>query len=269
MWIAAILAATVSTAALYPGHRAPAPNGIPGSPLLRAFFGASNYDGRLKLSLSEASKETRSEIERRLARTARVQSRLPKVHTADPIELELAGKRMTLERAAVTMLGRPGVVAEAARYAAGHPVSHEWTGPEGGPLAEARFAHRYATEHPRTALGPFLNVLMLNLYRCAFEAASRNNNMEQQREAADGYRWAWERAMRSPDAVIRAVANDIDAEAFLYIADQGHPRMWKSPGAKPERSRPEHPASDQQREERNALDLVTSAWIANDRSVVS
>jgi hypothetical protein len=131
-----------------------------------------------------------------------------------------------LERAAVTMLAAPTAAVEAARYAAGHPVAYEWEGMEDGPLREAAFARRYVREHPQSPLRPFLHVLMLDLYRCAFEAASWNRNAGAKRQAAEGYRWAWQHANESADVVVRAVADDIDAEAFLYIGEQGHPRTW-------------------------------------------
>ncbi len=225
-----LVLAFITGPALQAGHRSPPRAGLQGSPLLRAFHGDSDWDGRLKtVSLAEVSNEVRSELQRRLDRGRMFTSRLPVINSADPIQNEVAAKRVSLERATVTMLAAADVAIEAAEYASRYPVSYEWEGDESAPMREAQFARRYVDERPQSVLRPFQYVLLLHLYRCAFEAASWNANAEGKREAAAGYRWAWDRVMQWPDAAIRAVANDIDAESLLYIGDQGHPRTWQSP----------------------------------------
>ena len=66
--------------------------------------------------------------------------------------------------------------------------------------------------HPGTALAPFLNLLELNHYRCAFEAAIFTKSDRKKNLAADGYRRAWRRVADASDPVVKAVADDIDAQ---------------------------------------------------------
>jgi hypothetical protein len=42
-----------------------------------------------------------------------------------------------------------------------------------------------------------------------------------------GYRQAWRQLQRETDLVVRAVAEDIDAEAYLYIGTKNHPRTYQ------------------------------------------
>jgi hypothetical protein len=153
--------------------------------------------------------------------------------------------RQRLERFLVALTPLASARAEAVRYAASASLRYEWEGYADGPLDEAAYAEGYLRDHPRTALAPALNLILLHRYRCAFEAVVFERTMwpsgstisrdawdaEQDAlkgKAADGYMRAWNRLQALNDVVIRAIAEDLDEQPFLYQNAGGqHPRRAK------------------------------------------
>jgi hypothetical protein len=153
----------------------------------------------------------------------------------------MARSHQQLEAAVVALSNRPQAATEASRYARDAALSYEWEGFPQGPMGEAVFAARYLQQHPQTALKPFLYVFMLHRYRCAFEAAGWNavsppKEVEPQRAIAEAraiertaaarYSAVWQLVQRLSDPVVKAVADDIDTERYLYIGTSNHPRTF-------------------------------------------
>ena len=137
--------------------------------------------------------------------------------------------RQRWEGAIVALAGATGVEAEAAAYAKDAVLFYEWEGYSDGPMTEAGYAERYLREHPQTPLASFLDLFLLHRYRSAFETAGHEGKAEIQRTAAERYREVFDRVARRADPIIRAVADDIDAERFLYIRTDQHPRTFGHP----------------------------------------
>lgn len=145
--------------------------------------------------------------------------------------------RLALESALVGLAG-PGAAAEAASYVATARLSYEWEGFPDGPMDEAAFAADYVSQHPNSPLRPFLELFQLHRLRAAFEAAGFSAAFPPsdasapvvagfataQRTAAERYRAIRQRLAESTDLVARAMADDIDAELYVYIDIAAHPR---------------------------------------------
>ena len=133
---------------------------------------------------------------------------------------------------------------DAAELARNVTVSYEWEGYPDGPMAEARSAEAYLRAHPDSSVKDYVQLLLMHRFRCAFEAAERSipeaetvmrSRREEwvkemsttQREAAVGYRSAWDRVKDSPDHAVVAIANDIDRARYLYVPSIDHPRTFK------------------------------------------
>jgi hypothetical protein len=135
-------------------------------------------------------------------------------------------KKVDIEGYLVACAGRPDVAATAARYAATAVLAYEWEGFSEGPLAEAAHAEQYLKRYPRSVLRGGLELFLLVRYRAAFEAASYQGNREDQLTAAEGYRAVWARLSTLTDAVIKAVARDIDEAQRVYMGADEHPRTF-------------------------------------------
>ena len=136
---------------------------------------------------------------------------------------------------------------EAAAYARNATLAYEWEGYPDGPLSEAKFANDYLAAHEHTVLRPYLELFLLDRYRAAFEAAVYEIPLAgaeghkgfdgptavaqraagyaaAQRLAAAKYREVWTRLATTTDPVVRAIADEIDGVAFIYLNVGVHPR---------------------------------------------
>ena len=222
-----------------PGYRPPPRGGHQGPPMFLAFCRGTSDAARFERALAEWPGNVRDEIRRRLAgcpKSAPVVELDSRIREA---EREVAQSRAELARAMVGVLGDRSLEPEAIRFARSAVLWYEWEGYADGPLAEAAFAESYLREQPGTKLRPYLQLFLLYRYRCAFEAAmwcdgppARRGVGAQDEEtcrrnrshAASRYRELWTKTRAESDSVVGALADDIDAEAFLYIGDTGHPR---------------------------------------------
>jgi len=137
---------------------------------------------------------------------------------------------------------------EAAAYARKATLAYEWEGYPDGPLAEAKSTEEYLRLHPATVLRPYLELFLLHRYRAAFEAAVYEIPLAgtetprasparaaeiaagyaaDQRLAAAKYREVWPRLAGATDPVVRAIADEIDGVAFVYLNVSAHPRRTK------------------------------------------
>ena len=189
------------------------------------------------------SGDVRRAVESRLAvrRAYQFEIDVPSGLTDGP-ERWLLLARQRLEAFLVSVLDRQNAQAEAVQLARSVRMFYEWEGDAGAPLEEAAYLEEYLREHSKTPLAPALNVLLLHRYRCAFEAAVYARDMgpgvgngrredwdrlqdKLKQEGAVGYRRAWDRLLSNKDPVIRAIADDLDAQTFLYQNAGGqHPR---------------------------------------------
>jgi len=180
----------------------------------------------------------RDDFNRRLEERRAHQPRaaLPPVDPGSLLD-SLRRSRLALESALVGFAGA-SAAAEAASYVSTVRLFYEWEGFPDGPLDEAAFADAYLSQHPNSPLRPFLELFQLHRLRAAFEAAGFsaafppsdtpaivvNGFATAQRTAAERYGVIRRRLAESADPVVRAMADDIDGELYVYIDIAAHPR---------------------------------------------
>ena len=214
-------------------------------PSLFAVLSDPAFFTRPPAALSVLPSDVRSRVEARIEmrRTYHSVIRIPSGLRDGP-ERSIWQGRQQLEAFLVT-LTNPGAAKEAVEFARSARMFYEWEGYADPPLEEAAFAETYLREHPNTPLAPALNLLLLHKYRCAFEAAVFERDMgpgvgngsreswdklqdQLKEQSAAGYRRVWDRLRSSTDLVIKAVAEDLDQQAYLYQnAGDQHPRRSK------------------------------------------
>jgi hypothetical protein len=222
-------------------QRAPPRDGFQGSPVFEAFSANVLYF-RLDEALDSFTPAVRAAIEARLGSQRAFKSTVTVPTTKDLSERYLWEQRRGIEAGLVVLASRPGGESEAAAYAKTAVWMGAWEGYPDGPMAQASHVDTYLREHPQTALVPYLELFLLTRYRCAFEAAGRTiveysrpqaNDFERraiddmhqiQRTAAESYKSTWERVQQSNDVVVRAIAEDIDEQRYLYANIGQHPR---------------------------------------------
>lgn len=92
------------------------------------------------------------------------------------------------------------------------------------PLNEAEMAEGYLKAHRDSALKPWLYVHLMTQYRIAFERQTAAQALAGQKASAKKYRAFLLRAKESTDPLLKALADDIDAQPWLERQTQPHPR---------------------------------------------
>src|SRR5689334_9693919 len=205
------------------------------TPLLSAFIGEADVD--VSAGLSRLSPAVRKAVESRIAvrRAYKPGLVVPLSADRDDDDKEMWKARRDLEAGLVALANAPSARGEAIAFVRDIRLSYEWEGEPGGPLSEAEYAARYLSEHPRTRLASAIDLFLLHRYRSAFEAAALQAEVEQvarssavRDRAATAYQAVWNRLQAVNDVIIRAVADDLDEQAFLYQNTSGqHPRRSK------------------------------------------
>jgi hypothetical protein len=220
----------------------PVPTSGPvGSPLFNALLGFD--EPRVAESLSFFEKHVQASVAERLATGAHFHSKLKDPGNLDHFEQVELRQRQQIERAIVTLLAGRDVQAEAVVFVTQLAVSYEWEGYPDAPMAEAASAVDYLKAHPNSRIRPFIRLLLLDLYRCVFEAADRSSSegffkTEQSRQEYVGtlrslqmtvatlYRQAWASVRAESDVVVKAVAEDIDGQQYMNYPTAEHPRTF-------------------------------------------
>ena len=91
-------------------------------------------------------------------------------------------------------------------------------------LAEA--AEGYLKAHRESAVTPYLYAYLMVQYRLAFERQTAAKAIEGQKTSAKKYRAFRLRALASTDPLVKAVAEDVDAQLFLQRPTPEHPRNF-------------------------------------------
>lgn len=122
----------------------------------------------------------------------------------------------------VTILGRQ-VRAEAEAFANVIPIMPEWEGVSGGPVSEADFVDNWLKERPSTPFAPFLYLLKAHRLRAGYEAARATHEKSLWPILARRYREALNTAKSSSNRLISCIADDLDAQPFVYLEGQERP----------------------------------------------
>jgi hypothetical protein len=164
-----------------------------------------------------------------LVRTKHVKSRLHPPESAYPEDKERFSVRQEIERAIVALVDDPGIAREAAFYAKDAVFAYEYEADSGGPTGEAQYAEAYLAKHPQTPMAPFLDLFLAHRYRALYETEVWAKNVEGEKRAARKYREAIQQARASDDLLIRAAADDLDRQPYVYMdpSPSPHPRAFQ------------------------------------------
>lgn len=122
----------------------------------------------------------------------------------------------------VVVLGRE-VRNEAEAFAYAVPLVSEWEGLSQGPLQEADFIEVWLKEHPGTKIAPFLYLLQANRLRAGYEAARARQEEELWPILAKRYRNALNEARFHSNPLISCIAEDLEAQPYVYLEGYGKP----------------------------------------------
>ena len=120
----------------------------------------------------------------------------------------------------ITILGED-VRKEAERFSSAVPLLLEWEGMSEGPVDEANFADQWLNKYPDTIIAPFLHLFKAHRLRAGFEAARAGHEKGLWPILAKRYREALEKAKSSDNPLIACIADDLDAQPYVYLEGQG------------------------------------------------
>jgi len=131
-------------------------------------------------------------------------------------------RRRVLVEHMVAILGGE-VRTEAEAFAQAFPLVAEWEGRSEGPVQEADFIDRWLRGHPGTSTAPFLHLLKAHRFRAGYEAARARQESELWPILERRYREALGTARRYPIPLLSCIADDLEAQPYIYLEGQGRP----------------------------------------------
>jgi len=230
-WRRVLVAAAVAGIVGVADVRAQAPDSPYAGRLAKAVFLSDRVPEALAELAATAPPEAREAL---LAAAARAKQPEPALATPagppDPRVMSNLGRRRPLAQGMVALVATPEARAESVAAsgallpAAPSPVEDaQGIGIE---LGLAELAEGYLKAHRESALTPYLYTYLMVQYRLAFEAQATAKALEGQKASAKKYRTFRLRALASTDPLVKAVAEDIDAQLYLRRAVPEHPRNF-------------------------------------------
>lgn len=131
-------------------------------------------------------------------------------------------RRQNLVEQMVAILGQ-NMRREAEAFAHAVPLKCEWEDMSEGPVDEANFVDNWLIKRSGTPITPFLHLFKAHRLRVAYEAARAGNEKDLWPILARRYREALDEAKSSTNPLISCVADDLDAQPFVYLDGQGRP----------------------------------------------
>ena len=135
--------------------------------------------------------------------------------------------RRSVEKGIVSLINSKGIEKAAADYARSAKLYYEWEGFADSPLDEARYAEDYLGKKPTTVIKPYLILFLAHRYRCAYECLEFEQKFDEQKAISEKYqqylRMAKEYPDRSVSPLVKLIAEDLDAEPYLYLKTKNHP----------------------------------------------
>lgn len=139
--------------------------------------------------------------------------------TAEEAVLE---RRRNLAEQIVIVLGEP-IRSEAEAFALAVPLMGEWEGMSEGPVDEANFVDNWIDKRPGTVIRPFLYLFKAHRLRAGYEAAKACHEKGLWPILAKRYREALNRARSSGNPLLSCIADDLEAQAHVYLEGYGRP----------------------------------------------
>jgi hypothetical protein len=217
--------------------------GLTGGARVSAESPFSAYDGRLAKALFRTDRvgdalaavaASAPAAAKPLLSAAADRARQPEPALADPagppkpIEMARLARRRVLAQSMVALVGTPAARAES--VAASDALVRMSAEPVESalaieiPLGDAQLAEGYLKEHRDSALTPWFYVYLMTQYRLAFERQTAAQALAGQKTSAKKYRAFLLRAKESTDPLVKAAADDVDAQLWLERQTLAHPR---------------------------------------------
>jgi hypothetical protein len=137
-------------------------------------------------------------------------------------ESAVYARRRNLVEQMVTILGE-NVRSEAKAFASAVPLLAEWEGMSEGPVAEAAFVDQWLRKRPETSIAPFLHLFKAHRLRAGYEAARAGHEKSLWPILARQYKKSIDKARSIANPLISCIADDIEAQTYVYLAGQGRP----------------------------------------------
>lgn len=131
-------------------------------------------------------------------------------------------RRRVLAEQMIAILG-PDVRNEAEAFAYEVPLIAEWEGMSEGPVQEADFADNWLRKRPGTSIAPFLYLFRAHRLRVGYEAVAKGHEEDLRLRLARRYREALAKARSSTNPLISCIADDLEAQAYVYLEGRGRP----------------------------------------------
>ncbi|MEW6261360.1 MAG: hypothetical protein AB1547_15805 [Thermodesulfobacteriota bacterium] len=138
------------------------------------------------------------------------------------LERVIPVRKVVMKEQMVAILGQQ-VRAEAEAFANAIPLMIEWEGMSEGPVSEADFADNWLKKRSKTPIAPFIYLFKAHRLRAGYEAARARHQNNLWPILARRYRESLNIAKSSSNPLISCIADDLDAQPFIYLEGQGVP----------------------------------------------
>jgi hypothetical protein len=128
-----------------------------------------------------------------------------------------------VEKGIVSLINGKGAEKAAAEYARSAKLYYEWEGFADSPLDEAKYAEEYLERNPATMIKPYLILFLAHRYRCAYECLEFEKKFDEQKAVSEKYQHYLREAKEYPDRLVGLIAEDLEAESYLYLKTKNHP----------------------------------------------
>jgi hypothetical protein len=225
-----LLMAMLGVLGAVPMIQAQAPDSPYQGRLAKAVFRSEHVGDAIAEVASAAPAASRPMVTEAAARARRPEPALVAPAGASPVVASRLARRRALAQGMVALVGTPEARAESVAAsdalipAAASPV--EDAQGIGIALGLADLAEGYLKAHRESAVTPYLYAYLMFQNRLAFERQTAAKALDGQKASAKKYRTFRQRALASSDPLVKAVAEDIDAQLYLERPTPEHPRNF-------------------------------------------
>ena len=131
-------------------------------------------------------------------------------------------KRRNLEEQIITVIG-DNARDEAKAFSLAVPLYAEWEGMSECPLDEANFVDNWLSKRPDTPIAQFLYLFKAHRLRAGYEAAQASHEKGLWPILAKKYRESLDKVRSSTNPLISCIANDLEAQEYVYLEGYGRP----------------------------------------------
>ena len=229
-WRRVLVAAAVAGAVAIADVRAQGPESPYGGGLAKAVFMSDRVPEALAELTARAPAAQREAVIAAAARAKEPEPALATPAGANPDVAARLERRRQLAQGMVALVATPEARAESVAASGALlpavPSPVEDAQGIGIPLGLAELAEGYLKAHRESALTPYLYTYLMVQYRLAFERQASAKALEGQKASAKKYRTFRLRALALTDPLVKALAEDIDAQLYLQRPVPEHPRNF-------------------------------------------